>query len=87
MPKCDFSKVALHLYGNHILTWVFSCKFVVYFRNTFSTNTSGGLLLNGAFLTNNWLPHDQLWTLRNCPLNHCIVLFYLKVTQRRKLGP
>ena len=27
MPKCDFNKVALQLYRNHTLEWVFSCKF------------------------------------------------------------
>ena len=35
-PKCDFNKVALQLYWNHTSTWVFSCKFAAYFRNTFS---------------------------------------------------
>ena len=33
MPKCDFNKVAQHLYWNHR---VFSCKFAAYFQNTFS---------------------------------------------------
>ena len=36
MPKCEFNKVPLQLYWNHTLTWVFSCKFVAYFQNTFS---------------------------------------------------
>ena len=36
MPKWDFNKVALQLYWNRTLTWVFSCKFVAYFQNTFS---------------------------------------------------
>ena len=31
MPKCDFNKVA-----NHILARLFSCKFALYFQNTFS---------------------------------------------------
>ena len=31
MPKCDFNKVALKLYRNHIPAWVFSCKFAAYF--------------------------------------------------------
>ena len=35
MPKCDFNKVALQLYWNHISAWVFSCKFAAYFQNTF----------------------------------------------------
>ena len=26
LPKCDSNKVALQLYWNHTLTWVFSCK-------------------------------------------------------------
>ena len=36
MPKCDFNKVALQLYENYILAWMFFCKFDVYFQNTFS---------------------------------------------------
>ena len=36
MPKSDFNKVALQLYENHTSTWVFSCKFVACFQNTFS---------------------------------------------------
>ena len=35
MPKCDLNKVALQLYWNHTLAWVFSCKFAAYFQNTF----------------------------------------------------
>ena len=35
MLKCDFNKVALQLYWNHTSTWLFSCKFAVYFQNTF----------------------------------------------------
>ena len=35
MLKSDFSKVALQLYRNHTLTWVFYCKFAAYFQNTF----------------------------------------------------
>ena len=36
MPKCDFNKVALQLYSNRTLTWLFSCKFDEYFLNTFT---------------------------------------------------
>ena len=36
MPKCDFNKVAKQLYWNHSSAWVFSCKFAVYFQDTFS---------------------------------------------------
>ena len=36
MPNCDFNKVALQLYWNHMSAWVFSCKFAAYFQNTFS---------------------------------------------------
>ena len=36
MPKCNFNKVALQLYWNHTLAWVFSCKFAAYLQNTFS---------------------------------------------------
>ena len=35
MPKCDVNLVALQLYWNRTSAWVFSCKFVVYFQNTF----------------------------------------------------
>ena len=35
MPKCDFDKVAKQLYWNHTSTWLFSCKNVAYFQNTF----------------------------------------------------
>ena len=41
MSKCDFNKVALLLYSNHTSEWVFTCKSVAYFWNTY-----GGLLLN-----------------------------------------
>ena len=33
MSKCDFNKVALQLYWNRTLAWVFSCKFAAYFQN------------------------------------------------------
>ena len=33
MPKCSFNKVAKQLYWNHSSSWVFSCKFAVYFQN------------------------------------------------------
>ena len=36
MPKYNFIKVALQLYWNHTLVWVFSCKFAAYFQKTFS---------------------------------------------------
>ena len=35
MPKWDFNKVPKQLYWNHTSAWVFSCKFAVYFQNTF----------------------------------------------------
>ena len=35
-PKCNFNKVALQLYWNRTLAWVFSCKFPAYSQNTFS---------------------------------------------------
>ena len=35
MPKCDLNKLAKKLYWNHTLAWMFSCKFVAYFQNTF----------------------------------------------------
>ena len=36
MPKCDCNKVAMQLYCNRTLVWVFSCKFAAYFQNAFS---------------------------------------------------
>ena len=36
IPKSDFNKVVLQLYRNHILAWLFSCKFAACFQNTFS---------------------------------------------------
>ena len=36
ISKCDFNKVAKQLYWYHTSAWVFSCKFVAYFQNTFS---------------------------------------------------
>ena len=35
MKKCAFNKVALQLYWNQTSAWVFSCKSVAYFQNTF----------------------------------------------------
>ena len=35
-PKCDSNKVALQLYWNRTLAWVFCCKFAAYIQNTFS---------------------------------------------------
>ena len=46
MPKCDFNKIALQLYQNHISAWLFSCKFATYFQNTFSYEH---LPLDGCF--------------------------------------
>ena len=36
MPKCSFNKVALQLYGNLTLAWMFSSNFAAYFQNTIS---------------------------------------------------
>ena len=36
MPRCDFNKVALQLYGNYTSAWLLSCKFALYFQNSFS---------------------------------------------------
>ena len=49
MPKCDFNKFAMQFYWNHTSAWVFSCKFAAYFQNSFSQNTTGGLLLHALF--------------------------------------
>ena len=38
IPKSDFNKVALQLYWNHFLVWVFSCKFGAYFQNNRSSH-------------------------------------------------
>ena len=35
IPKCDFNKVALQIYWNCTLTWLFSCKFAAHFQNGF----------------------------------------------------
>ena len=37
LRKFAFNKIALQLYWNRTSAWVFSCKFVTYFQNTFST--------------------------------------------------
>ena len=36
MPKRYLNKVAKQLYWNRTPTWGVSCKFAVYFQNTFS---------------------------------------------------
>ena len=36
MPKCDFNKIALHLYWNRTSAWMFPCKFATYFQSTSS---------------------------------------------------
>ena len=36
MQKCDFNKIAMQLYCNHISAWVTSCRFVADLQNTFS---------------------------------------------------
>ena len=36
MPVCDFNKITKQLYWNGTLAWLFSCRFVAYFQNTFS---------------------------------------------------
>ena len=52
MPKYDFNKIAEQLYINHTSAWVLSCKFAVYFHNTFSFKiTPGGMLPNVIYLT------------------------------------
>ena len=35
MSQCDFNKVPKQLCWNQTSAWVFSCKFAVYFQNTF----------------------------------------------------
>ena len=57
-PKCNFNKVAKELYWNYTSAWVFSRKFLAYFRNiALSKNTSGRLLL---YLCNfmSWIDFD-----------------------------
>ena len=49
IPMCDFLKVVLQFYGNHISAWVFSCKFYAYLHKTLLKKTSGGLLLKTFF--------------------------------------
>ena len=62
MPKRDFNKVALQLYWNHALAWLFSCKFAAYFRTLYAENTSGWLVLDGllsSFWANQCRLHRQ----------------------------
>ena len=35
MTKCDLNKFAKQIYWNHTSAWMISCKFTVYFQNTF----------------------------------------------------
>ena len=43
-------QIAKQLYWNHILAWVFSCKFAAYFQSSFPRNTSGWLLLKHSII-------------------------------------
>ena len=45
MPKCNFNKVALQLYWNHISAWLSPVNLLHIFRTPFPINTSGRLLL------------------------------------------
>ena len=72
MPKCHFSKDAKQLYWNHIQVWVFSCKLAAYFQNTFSRNTSAGLLLENVkhilcFLHITWTCKANLHSVQKQP--------------------
>ena len=49
--SCNFNKVSKQSCLNRTLAWVFSCKFSVYFQNTFSKSTSRQLLLKRHFLS------------------------------------
>ena len=68
-----FSFQALQLYWNRTPAWVFSCKFVVYFQNTFSLETP----LDGCF----WyvLPKRTPWCIwRFIPGNkYCIYILLM----------
>ena len=46
MPKCDF----MQLYWHHTSAWVVSCKFALYFQNTFSEAATRGVLWKKLFL-------------------------------------
>ena len=75
MPKCGFNKAALQLYWNRTPAWVFSCKFVVYFQNTFSLETP----LDGCF----WYvsPKRTPWCIwRFIPGNKCCIYILLMVS-------
>ena len=64
MTKCDFNKVALQLYWNHTLAWVFSLNLLHIFTTTFPKNTYGGLLLSKSFW--HWLrTYVWCWYQRN----------------------
>ena len=52
MRKSDFNKVVLQRYWNRTSEWVFSCKFAIYFQNSFSQEP---LWMAASVLTNQYL--------------------------------
>ena len=68
MLKCYFNKVALQLYWNHTLAWVFSGKFAAYFQNTFFKKYLWVATSNNIIPTIQW--HFQFlpnWPYILCP--------------------
>ena len=54
MPKCDFNKVAKQICLNHFSAWVCSIGLLYVFRTTFLNSKSGGLLLMGISIENDF---------------------------------
>ena len=72
MSKCDFNKAALRLYWNYNSAWVLSCKFAIYFQDTFSKEH---LWMAAPELRNNVAcPRKS----KRIPENSRKILFYLK---------
>ena len=54
MPQCDFNKVAKKIYLNHTSAGVCSIGLLYVFRTTFLNSKSGGLLLMGVSVENDF---------------------------------
>ena len=60
MPKCNLNKVAKQTLLKSQIAWVFSCKFVAYFHNTFSYR----LLWRAASVDRNYVKEIALNTFK-----------------------
>ena len=64
IPKCDLEKIALQLHWNCTSAWLFSCKFVAYFQNTFSQkHLWTAASENGCFLLSRGIKYG--WSFSN----------------------